>query len=203
MASGTGESACYLAESFGCAVTGVDRSAFMVETANRKARERKLEIELQQADAHQLPFEAETFDLVISECTTCALDKPKAITEMVRVTRPGGYVGISDLCWKENAPSSMKSRLAELEGEQPENIAGWVRLFEQTGLHDVQTRDRSECLANMSSEMRQHLGVAGCLRIVLKIVRRWGIAGLARVLESENVFRSKHLGYALIVGRKG
>ena len=78
VASGTGESACYLAESFGCRVTGIDHSGFMVETAKRKAQDHNLEVQFQQADAHHLPFEAGTFDAVISECTTCALDKPSA-----------------------------------------------------------------------------------------------------------------------------
>ena len=121
---------------------------------------------------------------------------------MVRVARPGGYVGISDLYWKENAPSSVQSRLAELEGEQPENITGWIRLFEQAGLQDVRTKDRSESLASMSREMRKQLGVLGYIRIVVMVFMRWGIRGLARVLESEKIFRSKHLGYAIVVGHK-
>lgn len=87
VASGTGESACYLAESFPCRVTGIDHSVFMAATAKQKARDHNLQIHFQQADAHDLPFEAGTFD-VISECTTCALDKQRAIGEMVRVARP-------------------------------------------------------------------------------------------------------------------
>ncbi len=202
VASGTGESACYLAESFGCQVTGVDRSAFMVETAKQKATGRKLEIRLQQADAHHLPFERGTFDVVISECTTCALDKPQAIGEMVRVARPGGYIGISDLYWREDAPQSVKSRLAELEGERPENLSGWIRLFEQAGLQDVRAENRSEALAGMAKEMRKQLGMLGYIKIVLTVLRRWGLRGVAKVMESEKVLRSKHLGYAIIVGRK-
>ncbi len=202
VASGTGESACYLAESFGCRVTGVDHSAFMVEAATQKARDRKLEIRFQQADARHLPFEAGTFDVVISECTTCALDKPQAISEMVRVARPGGYIGISDLYWKEDAPPRVKSRLAELEGEGPENLSGWIHLFEQAGLQDVRTEDRSRSLTVMSEEMKHQLGIWGRMKLVLRILRRWGIRGAARVIESEKIFRSEHLGYAIVVGRK-
>ncbi len=202
VASGTGESACYLAESFRCQVTGIDHSAFMVDTAERKARDCKLKVQFQQADAHHLPFEAGTFDIVISECTTCVLDKPRAVSEMIRVARTGGYVGISDLCWKEDAPSSLRSRLAELEGERPETIAGWVRVFEQAGLQDVHAADRSESLASMSKEMRHHLGVLGYMKIVFRVLGRWGISGVARIMESEKIFRSKHLGYAIIAGRK-
>lgn len=203
VASGTGESACYLAEVFGCKVTGIDHSTYMVETAKRKAEERGLAVEFKNGDAHDLPFDAETFDLVISECTTCALDKQKAIAEMVRVVRCGGYVGISDLYWKEGASERLKSKLVELENERPERLAGWVHLFEGEGLQEVKTKNMSGAIATMTRDMRKQLGVLGQLKIMLRIIRRWGIWPLGRIVSAERIFRSKHLGYAIVVGRKG
>ena len=106
----------------------------------KKAEERGLAIEFKRGDAHDLPVEAGTFDLVISECTTCALNKPRAIWEMVRVAKPGDYVGISDLYWKEGTPEEMRAKLVELENERPESLAGWAQLFEQAGLEEVHTK---------------------------------------------------------------
>jgi ubiquinone/menaquinone biosynthesis C-methylase UbiE len=202
VASGTGESACYLAQNFGCSVIGLDHSAAMVETAKRKALDRCLTIEFQLGNAHDLPFASETFDAAISECTTCALNKQRAIDEMARVTRRGGYVGISDLYWKEHAPEPLKTKLADLENERPETVAGWVALFEHAGLRDVQTKDLSDALARMSREMRKQMGIARQLRAATKVVRRWGIAALVRIESTERIFRSRHLGYAIVVGRK-
>jgi ubiquinone/menaquinone biosynthesis C-methylase UbiE len=202
VACGTGESACYLAQRFGCSVTGVDHSAFMIDAAIRKAQDRKLKINFQQADAHSLPFAAETFDAVISECTICALEKERAIREMVRVAKSGGWVGISDLYWKEHAPSAIKRRLAEIEEERPENLAGWIHLFESAGLQEVHARDQSESIRNLSKETRTQLGIRGYIKVMLKIVRRWGIGGIRRVLGSERTLRSEHLGYAIIAGQK-
>lgn len=105
VSSGTGESACFLAEKFGCQMTGVDVSDYMIEKARRKSEERGLTVAFKQGDAHNLPFEENTFDAVISECTTCLLDKERAISEMVKVAKSGGYVGIHDICWKEDTPS--------------------------------------------------------------------------------------------------
>jgi ubiquinone/menaquinone biosynthesis C-methylase UbiE len=133
VSSGTGESACFLAEQFGCEVTGVDVSDYMVEKSRRKSKERGLNIAFKRGDAHNLPFEDNTFDAVISECTTCLLDKERAISEMVRVARSGGFVGIHDVCWKDDTPEHVKQELAELEGERPETLDGWKRLFEQAG----------------------------------------------------------------------
>jgi SAM-dependent methyltransferase len=152
VASGTGESACHLAEVLGCQVTGIDHSLYMVEKATRKAEERGLRAVFTRGDAHNLPFGPETFDAVISECTTCALEKQRAIEEMARVTKPGGHVGISDLYWKEGAPERLQSKLAELENERPESLAGWKALFERAGLQEVQTKDISATLAAMSKQ---------------------------------------------------
>jgi SAM-dependent methyltransferase len=202
VASGTGESACYLAQAFACRVTGVDQSAVMVDVARRKAQERKLEIHFERADAHNLPFTTGTFDVVISECTTCGLDKERAIGEMIRVARLGAWIGISDLYWKEGAPVTIKRRLAEIEDERPEDLAGRIRLFEAAGLHDVCARDRSGAFARMPREMRNQLGVAGYIKVMARVFGRWGIRAVARVLESERIFRSEHLGYAIVVGQK-
>jgi SAM-dependent methyltransferase len=197
-----GRKACYLAETFGCKVTGIDHSTYMVQTAKRKAEERGLTVEFKNGDAHDLPFVAETFDLVISECTTCALDKQKAIAEMVRVTRCGGYVGISDLFWKVGAPERLKSRLVELENERPETLAGWVHLFESGGLQEIQTKDMSGAIATMTRDIRAQLGVVGQLKLMLRIIKRWGIWPLGRIMATERIFSDKHLGYAIVVGRK-
>lgn len=202
VASGTGESACYLAEELGASVVGIDVSDFMIERAKKKAEQRNLEIEFEKADAHQLPFGDETFDRVISECTTCILDKEKAIREMVRVVKPNGYVGIHDICWKQDTPEQIRFRLAEIEGERPETLEGWKALFEKAGLVDVKTVDRSLLIPTWMKGIRKKLGIGGQLKIFLKIIRIWGIRGLRDVWESERIFQSQYTGYGIIVGRK-
>jgi arsenite methyltransferase len=202
VASGTGESACYLAESLGAHVVGIDISDHMIESARRNAGQRGLKIEFKKGDAHELPFDDNTFDTVISECTTSLLDKEIAIHEMARVVKQNGYVGIHDICWKQDTPERMKKRLAEIEGEKPETLAGWKALFEKAGIGDVKTIDRSMLIPPWMKGIRKKLGYSGQLKIFLKIVRKWGIRGLMNVLESERIFRSKYIGYGIIVGRK-
>jgi SAM-dependent methyltransferase len=202
VASGTGEAACFLAETFQCNVAGIDASEYMIERAREKAQNRNLDIEFRQGDAHALPFQDDAFDAVISECTTCVLDKPRAIREMARVTKPGGHVGIHDLCWKEAAPKELKQQLAELENEHPETLDGWQRLFEEADLTGIVTREKSGLIASWTKDVKQQLGLVGQLKIYWKIVRQWGFRGLRRIMESERVFRNEHLGYGLIVGTK-
>lgn len=202
VASGTGETACFLAGTIGARVFGVDRSDAMLRRAAAKARDRDLRVELANAGATDLPFADGEFDAALCECTLCFLDKERALAEMARVLRPGGRLGMHDLCWKKGAPEGMKRTLAEVEGERPEELEGWRRLFAGAGLVDIEVVDRSELIGRWMRESRKRLGVGGYLKLVLAVVRRWGVGGLWRVLRSEGVFSSERLGYGIVVGTK-
>jgi arsenite methyltransferase len=202
VASGTGESAFYLVRNFGCMVIGIDISEYMIERSKRKAIEKGVIIEFKKGDAHDLPFTDNTFDVVISECTTCLLNKEMAIGEMVRVAKTGGYVGIHDICWNEGTPSNLKDRLVEIEGERPETLSGWKNIFEKAGLKDVIIMDRSYLLTGWGKDIRKKMGGIALLEICLKIIKNWGVGGLWIIRESMQIFESDHMGYGIIVGRK-
>lgn len=108
-----------------------------------------------------------------------------------------------DLCWKQGAPDSVKRTLVEIEGEKPETLEGWRRLFESAGLVQINAVENSETLSRWFKESRKQLGLKGMLILYVKIIRRWGLRGAWRVLRSQRVFLSKFLGYALVIGTKG
>lgn len=203
VASGTGETGCFLAETFGAHVFGVDRSDEMTRRATEKASARGLAVTFRTADAANLPFKDSEFDAAICECTLCFLDKPRVLSEMTRVVRRGGCVGMHDLCWKEGASDNVKRTLAEIEGEKPETLEGWRRLFESAGLAQINSVEKSEAMSRWFRESRKQLGLTGVLILYLRIIRRWGLRGAWRVLRSQRVFSSRFLGYALVVGTKG
>lgn len=202
VASGTGETACFLAERFAARVHGVDHSDEMIRRAEAKARVKGLEVEFRKGDAAKLPFGDAQFDAAICECTLCFLDKQRAIAEMARVVRAGGCVGMHDLCWKEDTPDGLKRTLAEIEGERPETLQGWRWLFGRAGLTAITAVDESAVMARWIQESRERLGLAGQLALALRIVRRWGIRGAWQVLQSARVFSSEFLGYGMVVGTK-
>lgn len=79
-------------------VLATDLTPQMLGTAQRLANERGLaNIEFKPADAHSLPFENDTFDLVTSRIALHHYSDPrKAIAEMARVCKPGGLVALVD-----------------------------------------------------------------------------------------------------------
>ena len=178
VACGTGETACFLAETFACRVVGIDATELQLKQAREKKAGRNISVEFQQADAHHLPFPDAMFDVVITECTLCHLEIGQALQEMVRVTRPGGFVGIHDLCWQENTPANIKQRFAEVEHERPETLAGWARRFEQAGLVEIRTVDKSPLYPTWLKAEKRRFGLFGQLKIFIAVLNRWGFAGL-------------------------
>ena len=202
VACGTGETGCYLTEKYGAAVTGVDRSETLLAQARDTAESRLLEVRFCSGDAESLPFPDGEFDVAVCECTLCLLDKAVALSEMVRVVGSGGRVGMHDLSWEVNATADVRRRLAEIEDERPETLEGWKELFGAAGLSRIVALDRSALKRDWMRDVRAQLGFAGQLRVGAYALRRWGLRGLWRIIQSERVFSNDQLGYALIAGRR-
>lgn len=82
-------------------MTALDISPMMEKLAGEEVKLNGLEKRVQviKADAQEIPFEADYFDLVVSKGTLWFFkDKVKAFKEMYRVVKPGGviYIGCGD-----------------------------------------------------------------------------------------------------------
>jgi D-aspartate ligase len=82
----------------GLRVTATDSSVEMVEKAQQRASAVDVAgaVRVELADAHKLPFEGEQFDLVVALGLLPWLHDPeRALGEMVRVLRPGGWLVVT------------------------------------------------------------------------------------------------------------
>jgi SAM-dependent methyltransferase len=80
-------------------VTGVDREPSWVDQAAARARHRGLaeRFSYRLGEAEHLPFPDDSFDLTTCQTVLIHLRDPgAAITEMLRVTRPGGLVAVAE-----------------------------------------------------------------------------------------------------------
>lgn len=136
---GMGATSAYIAKKHGCHVVGVDISEEMIEWSRLRARQERVEskVELRVADILELPFEASRFDVVIVESVIVFIgDKARAIRECVRVTKPGGYVGLSESCWTEE-PSPALAALARRDlGAEVPTATAWQTIWAASGLKD-------------------------------------------------------------------
>jgi ubiquinone/menaquinone biosynthesis C-methylase UbiE len=79
-------------------ITGLDISQSFVEIARKNAAEAGVKIDFRQGNASAMPFEANTFDFTLCQAAFKNFSEPvRAIAEMYRVLRPGGFSVISDL----------------------------------------------------------------------------------------------------------
>src|SRR5512133_1740119 len=78
---------------------GLDMTDEMLELAHRNAREAGIaNVHFLKGEIEQIPLPAESVDVVISNCViNLSTDKPAVLTEMARVLRHGGRLGISDI----------------------------------------------------------------------------------------------------------
>jgi ubiquinone/menaquinone biosynthesis C-methylase UbiE len=79
-------------------VTGLDISRTFVQIAGDNARQAGVMVDFRQGDVASMPFESETFDLVVCQAAFKNFTLPhRALAEMHRVLRPAGTAVIQDM----------------------------------------------------------------------------------------------------------
>jgi ubiquinone/menaquinone biosynthesis C-methylase UbiE len=98
VAPGPGYLAIEIARLGHCQVTGLDISHSFVRIASDHARQAGVSVNFRQGDAGRMPFDAESFDLVICQAAFKNFQQPgSALDEMYRVLRSGGTAVIQDM----------------------------------------------------------------------------------------------------------
>jgi len=137
--SGIGAGPAWIAKRFRTRVVGVDISPKMIEWSWQRAREEGIlpKVDFKVADILDLPFEPGRFDAVIVESVVAFVeDKARAIRECVRVTKPGGWVGLNETVWLDIPPSPELLEKAAVLGTKILTAAEWAVLWDQSGLQD-------------------------------------------------------------------
>ena len=81
----------------GCDVTSTDYVPSLLEAGRARAQAEGHAIQFQQADAEALPFPEASFDVVMSTFGVMFTpDQPKAASELARVCKPGGRIGLAN-----------------------------------------------------------------------------------------------------------
>ena len=162
VASGPGATAFLLAAEFGVAVEGVDLGDQSVASANAKAAANGLgdTVRFTVGDAERLPLDDESVDAVVCECAFCTFpDKATAASEMARVLKPGGRIGITDVALD---PNRLHDELKTLAGwvaclADARPVDQYVDLLADAGLKVTQREAHDDALARMIEQIDARL----------------------------------------------
>ncbi|UCF57986.1 MAG: methyltransferase domain-containing protein [Deltaproteobacteria bacterium] len=217
VACGRGIFACYYAKNFGATVTGVDLSQEMIESSIQRAIKEGIEDStgFKVADALNLPFPDDSFDVVVNECAVGLTPDPqKCLNEMLRVTKPGSYVVIHESLWLKELPESEKKDIAKRLGTVPFKLSEWKDMLEKAGAVEIWDEDWSG-IEQMSKirpgrkikKMDDTFSLWEKTAIIFpKVLKRYGLSGLSYLNESFKkttpLFYNGTLGYCLMKGQK-
>ena len=97
---------------------GVDMTDEMLALAQQNARDAGVaNVHFLKGVIEQIPLPASSVDVVISNCViNLSTDKPAVLTEIVRVLRPGGRIGISDVVAEDHLSSEQRAERGSYVG---------------------------------------------------------------------------------------
>ena len=209
---GVGFTPCYLARTFGCRIVGIDLYESMIERSTARAKKEKLDhlLDFRIADVQDLPFEDDTFDAVMAESVIAFVpDKALALSECVRVTKPGGWVGFTESTWKQSPAPEMVAQTQQIMGENFEtlDVDGWRALVEGAGLAEVVAELHDVDIRVEAKGRMQRIGCRNMMGTLVNFMRMLIRRPQYRDLYKEALGDTKDLiggwGYGVYAGRKG
>ena len=206
---GAGASALYLVEHYNCRLTGVDLLESMVESSRALAKKKGLgeRVRFQVADAQELPFPDEQFDVLLCESiNTFVPDLDKAAQEYLRVVKPGGYVGLSEAIWVKPPPPSAVETMLNLTGEHIRTSDVWEAMLRDAGVTDLQAHTYELSLGEEARNQFAYFNWKGYLRLLSRFVMLFFRDQETRTMMKYAFSNPKQyfdlMGYGLYVGRK-
>lgn len=208
IACGKGRTSVYIAKKYGCQVVGIEILEKSIEQAKNYAKKNGVEhlVSFQVADAHNLPFSDDEFDVTVAQAMLILVkDKVKVVEEATRVLKPYGRSGWLELSWKKE-PTQEFLDVATKEIcaaciAKVVTFQGWEELFRQGGIKEISTNKHDMNYGNMLG-MIEDEGVVNGLKIMFKYLTNSKIR--KRMMKLDNFFKShpEYIGYGIYLGKK-
>lgn len=125
-------------------VIGIDMTEPMIAKARENAGKLGYSnVEFRLGDIEDMPVEAETADVVISNCVLNLVpDKDKAFSEIFRILKPGGHLSVSDVVIRGNLPEKIQQAAEMYAGcvSGAIEIDDYLRRMKDAGLENVKVQ---------------------------------------------------------------
>jgi len=195
-------------------VVGIDYSAQLIAEAKARAEKAGASVEFYVGDAHELAqFGDNCFDATRAAAVFHHLESPeKALKEMIRVVKPGGFVVIAEADWEtlliDHPDMALTRQIMNYQCDE-NHRNGWIgrqlpRLFKQSGLEVsiapaamiVPSYDLANLLFGLEKSVNKMLTKG---RVFQKDAARW--LNEIKLLDSQGLFLASVTGF-IVQGKK-
>ncbi len=203
IACGKGTSSRFFAKKFGCNVTGIDMDEDRLQSAkalSEKDRAIRSRVKFMCANAENLSFADNTFDIVIVQAALYLLEHAeKAMEEAARVTKPGGRVGFLELTWLKEPSNEIIEEAKGIFGRYltQAKSSAWQDLIANSGLEITEVK-----LYNYEATTIKDENAFTFLKVLWKMTTNSAIRNKARKNSSFFIKHPGYMGYGLYVGEK-
>jgi ubiquinone/menaquinone biosynthesis C-methylase UbiE len=149
-------------------------------------------------------MEDDFFDVVLGEFITGLVDdKVAAVSEYVRVAKPGATIGLNEATWlKMPPPEEIIGFLAGAVGFKNElfTAEGWKDLLERSGIKQIRARTyKSESLSDPKEDIKDL--VRSFPKVLYRLIRRPRFRAFIKLSMAAPDNLLDYFGYGLYVGR--
>jgi len=151
---GTGNTARFIQSLTSASIVGIDIDDEMIAKAKAVTSKNLKEPEFVAGSGDDIPFDDNSFDVLISEGTTFFMDAKKALNEYNRVLKPNGRLGLVEISYFKMPPVELENLTAGVTrcyGMKPLLFNEWEEQISQAGfiIKNVDRNDMPMCMGSM------------------------------------------------------
>ncbi|CCV64944.1 methyltransferase [Alteracholeplasma palmae J233] len=186
----------------------IDKNALEIAKANAKKKKVSHKINFVYADALNLPFEDESFDVVINEAMLTMQNdknKEKAISEYYRVLKKGGMLLTHDVCLTKDDETFNKEIKANLSRAinvhvEPLTVSKWTETFEKQNFDKVTEINGPMSLMKPTGMIKDE-GFINTFRIIKRALKKENKTQFFTMFKTFKKYK-KELGYIAVASIK-
>jgi arsenite methyltransferase len=205
---GRGASTVHLAESTGCEAVGLTLESDGVERGRRLARATGVaeRTKFVQDDILHMDTAIGDFDVVLMECVLSTLEqKPESLRQLYRITKPGGFIAITDVTVSEELPELLRGSIgAALCMADARGLDEYMSMVEEAGFRVTEYRSAKEAVRALIKKIGTRLMIADAAIGLgsLKVDRSLIVSARDALKVAAKLVDDGKLGYGLIVAQR-
>ncbi|RLL46565.1 class I SAM-dependent methyltransferase [Oceanobacillus piezotolerans] len=131
---GTGQTAAYLAEMYGCQISAIDASATMIKKAKNRFRQLNVPVQSTVGYLEDMPYQENQFDILLAESVFIFTNLALSLPACKRALKPNGKLIAIEMVIESPLPENEANEIQEFyQISQLLTSEEWTKIFKQTG----------------------------------------------------------------------